>query len=162
MMVSIYMRPRGWPSTLAWMALSSLSEMIFLSSFCFSSSSYTRAASLPRSGHSKTQWGPLHKKHEYLLGSSSFSPFDLSLEGLSFLGNLSRSGPPLLLPLVFFSCPFKDSLLNSMSDLAAVISEARSCTPRLSSSILAYPRWPSRKQNKASCSPMLGMSKRSS
>ena len=145
MMVSMYMHPRGWPSTLVWMTLSSLSEATLLSYSCFSSSTCTRATSLPRLGHSKTQQSLLHRKLEYFFGASSFLHFHLSLEGLSFLGDLSRSPLPLPLPPVFLPCPFEDSLLNLMSDSMAAIAKAKSCTPRLSSSILAHPHRPSRK-----------------
>jgi len=155
------MRPRGWPSTLACMALSSLSEAIVLSSSCFSSS-WPSDASFPHLGHSKTQWGPLPRKHEYFFSASSFLPFHLSLGGLSFLGVLSWSPPPLSRPPAFLAYHFCESRMNSISDSAAAIAEVRSCTSRLSSSILAHPHRSSRKQNRASCSPMLGIFKRSS
>ena len=146
---------------LAWMALSRLSEAICLSSSCFSAFSYRRATSLLSLGHSKPRCGPLQRKHEYL-GALSFLPFHLSLEGLSFWGDLSRCLLPLLLPSAFSPCPFKDSLLNSMSDSVVAIAEARSYTLCLSSSILAHPHRSLRKKNKASCTPMVGVSKKSS
>ena len=130
--MSTYMRLLFYSPTLDWMALRSDIEGIFVSSSCFSSS-WTRAESLPHFRHSKIGWGLLHKKHEYFLSTSSFSPCPLSpnVKGLSRLGDLSRSLSPSLSSWLFLPHNFEDSLLNSMSDSEAAIADERSCTPCL-------------------------------
>jgi len=73
---------------------------------------------------------------------------------------------PISLAIAIFIVLLASSLqgfsLDSIKDSRATVAEARFCTPCLSFSILAQPRRPSREQNKASCSPMPGISKSSS
>jgi len=119
--------------TLVWMALRTDMEAILPSSSCLSSS-ITRAASLSRFGHSKTQWGPLKRKHVYFVGASSFLPLSLCCGGRSLLGERFLSPSLSLYSWSFLLCPFDESLFNSIKDSAAAIAEARYCTPCLSSS----------------------------
>ena len=113
--VSMCTCPRGCPSTLALMALSSLHESC-LPFFFFPLFLVDKSSKLVPLWPIKDPVGPLHKKDESFLRASSFWRFPLSLDAasLSHLGNLFQSPSPLLLSPIFLFCPFEDSFLDSM------------------------------------------------